>query len=148
MDRLIKLAAWALIECARAANSRTTILRLTTAAACTGLAAVLMVAALGCAAAALWIFTLPALGPVGAPLIVAATLSTATLGLAIAAWLILRRNRHPPGGATAPGSLLSEPLLSGAMRLFNDHKGALLLAAVVAGMTAANGGPNRGQGRE
>jgi hypothetical protein len=108
---------------------------MTAAALCAGLGAVLMLAALGSATAALWIFALPSLGPVGAPLAVAATLSTATLVLATAAWLIVRHRRRRIAAATASQLLLSE-----AMRLFNEHKGAVLLAAVLAGMAAANGG--------
>jgi hypothetical protein len=135
MGSLIRLAAWALIESGRAGNARTAAIRVTAIALCAGLAAMLMLAALGCAAAALWIFILPSLGTVGAPLVVAATLSAMTLILATAAWFIIRHRRRGPSAATAPQSLLSE-----AARLFDEHKGLMLLAAVVAGMAAANGG--------
>ncbi len=135
MGSLIKLAAWLLIESGRAGSVRAATIRMTTAALCAGLAAVLMPAALGCVATALWIFTLPSLGPVGAPLVVAATLSTVVLILATAAWLIMRHSWRRRDAATAPQLLLSE-----ATRLFNEHKGAVLLAAIVAGMAAANGG--------
>ena len=77
---------------------------------------------------------LPALGPVGAPLVVAASLSIVTLVLATAGWLIVRRSRPRPDVAAAPEFLLSE-----ATRLFSEHKGAVLLAALVAGMAVANG---------
>jgi hypothetical protein len=135
MGRLLKLAAWALIESGRAGILHPPPIRMTAAALCAGLAAVLMLVALGCVATALWIFTLPSLGPVGAPLLVAASLSIVALILATAAWRIMRHGRRRPGAAAAPQLLLSE-----ATRLFNEHKGAVLLAAVVAGMTAANGG--------
>jgi hypothetical protein len=129
MDSLIKLATWAVIEYGRTSRATTI-----TAALCAGLAIVLMLAALGCAVTALWLFTLPSLGSVGAPLVVAASLTVLALIFALAAWFYMRRNRRSPG-ATTPQLLMTE-----AMRLFSEHKGAVLLAAVVAGMAAANGG--------
>jgi len=134
MGSLIELAAWLLIESGRAGSVRAATIRMTAAAICAAFAAVLILAALGSAATALWIFTLPSLGPVGAPLVVAAALSTLTLSLATAAWLIMRHSRRKLG-ATAPQLLLTE-----ATRLFNEHKGAVLMAAVVAGMAAADRG--------
>jgi hypothetical protein len=134
MGSLIKLATWALIESGRAGSARAATIRMTAAALCAGLAAVLVLAAFGCAATALWILVLPALGPVGAPLVVAASLSIVTLVLATAGWLIVRRSRPRSDVAAAPEFLLSE-----ATRLFSEHKGAVLLAALVAGMAVANG---------
>jgi len=99
------------------------------AASCAGLASLTILAALGCAAAALWIFALPALGPVGAPLAVAAALVAATASLATVAWLLMRDSRQ---------GLQGQPLLTEALRLFSEHKGAVLLAAVVAGMATAD----------
>jgi hypothetical protein len=91
----------------------------------------LMLAALGSAAAALWNFSLPSLGPVGAPLAVAATLCATAVGLlAMAAWHVLRRGRRGPSAAT------QHMLLSQASRIFNEHRVAVLLAAVVAGVAA------------
>jgi len=135
MGSLIKLAAWILIESSRAGNVRAATIRMTVAALCAGLAALLVLAALGCTAAALWTLTLPSLGPVGAPLIVAAALSTTALILTTAAWLAMRHRRRNPDAITEP-----QMLLSAATRLYNEHRGAVLLAAVVAGMAAANGG--------
>jgi hypothetical protein len=135
MGSLIKLATWALIESGRAGSARAATIRMTTAALCAGLAAMLALAALGCAATALWIVALPALGPVGAPLVVAASLSLLTRMLAMTGWRIVRHGRQRPDVTVAPEFLLSE-----ATRLFSEHKGAVLLAALVAGMAAANGG--------
>ena len=134
MGSLIKLATWALIESGKAGSARAATVRMTAAALCAGLAAVLALAALGCTATALWVLALPTLGPVGAPLVVAACLSVMTLILATAGWLIMRRKRLRPDIAVAPEFLLSE-----ATRFFNEHKGAALLAALVAGMAVANG---------
>jgi hypothetical protein len=134
MGSLIKLAAWALVESGRAGNARAATIRMSAAALCAGLAAMLVLAAFGCAATALWIAVLPALGPVGAPLVVAVGLSIVTLILAMIGWQIVRHGRQRSGVAVAPEILLSE-----ATRLFSEHKGAVLLAALVAGMAAANG---------
>lgn len=135
MGSLIKLATWALIESDRLGSARAATIRMTAAALCAGLAAVLMLAALGCAACALWIVALPSLGPVGAPLVAAAGLSLVTLILGMTGWRIVRQGRQRPAITVAPEFLLSE-----ATRLFSEHKGAVLLAALVAGMAAASGG--------
>jgi hypothetical protein len=134
MGGLIKLATWALIESGRAGSARAAAIRMSMASLCASLAAVLALAAFGCAAAALWIATLPVLGPIGAPLAVAASLSIVTVILAAAGWLIVRHSRQKSDIAATPEILLSE-----ATRLFSEHKGAILLAALVAGMAAANG---------
>lgn len=130
MGSLIELATWILVESAKTGR-----VRITAAAVCASFAAVGTLAALGCVAVALWIFALPTLGPVGAPLVVAAALLMVTLGLATAAWLILRQNQRQSGAATSPQWLLTE-----ATRLLKENKGPALLAAVIAGMAAANGG--------
>jgi len=132
MGSLMQLVMAALIAAGRDGSIRDATFRLTAAALCAVLAVALMLACLGCAAAALWLFTLPTLGPVGAPLAVSTALAGVTLILTIAATLILRSRRRGPGIDMAS-------LLSGATRLFNEHKGAVLLAAVVAGMSASNG---------
>ena len=134
MGSLIKLATWALIESGRAGSARAATIRMATAALCAGLAAMLALAAFGCAATALWIVTLPSLGPVGAPLVVAGVLSIVTLILAMIGWLVVRHHRQRSGIIVTPEFLLSE-----ATRLFSQHKSAVLLAALVAGMAAANG---------
>jgi len=134
MGSLIKLAAWALIESGRAGSAHAATIRMSAAALCAGLAAMLVLAAFGCAATALWIAVLPALGPVGAPLVVAAGLSIVTPIVAMLGWQIVRHGRQRSDIAVAPEFLLSE-----ATRFFSEHKGAVLLAALVAGMAAANG---------
>jgi hypothetical protein len=134
MGGLIKLATWALIESGRAGSARAAAIRMSMASLCASLAAVLALAAFGCAAAALWIAMLPVLGPIGAPFAVAASLSIVTVILAAVGWLIVRHSRQKSDIAAAPEILLSE-----ATRLFSEHKGAVLLAAFVAGMAAANG---------
>jgi len=139
MGNLIKVATWALIEFGKAGGARTAATRVTAVALCAGLAAVLSLAALGCAAAAFWIGLLPMVGAVGAPLVVAASLTTAALILAASAWLVMRDRRPGPDAAMMPDLLLPD-LVSEATRLFREHKGAVLLAALVAGMAVAQGG--------
>jgi len=135
MGSLIKLAAWALIEFGRAGSVRAASVRLAAVALCAAFAIAVTLAALGCVAAALWLFALPGIGPVGAPLVVAGFLSVVTVALVLAAWLVMRPGPARPGANAGPQLLLSE-----AARLFNEHKGAVLLAAALAGMAAANGG--------
>jgi hypothetical protein len=134
MGTWIELAAWVLIEAGRTGSARVATMRVT-AVVCSGLAAVLTLAMLGCLTAALWIFALPSLGAAGAPLVAAGALSAVIVSLVTAAWLITHQGWRRPANAAAPHFLLSE-----ATRLFNDNKGSMLLAAVVAGMAAANGG--------
>jgi len=134
MGSLLKLGAWVLIESAKAGGVRAATIRMAVVALCACFAAVLALAALGCAATALWIFTQPSLGAVGAPLVVAASLSCVVLLLAVAARFIIRRGRGNLVASTAPQVLLLE-----ASPFFAEHKSAVLLAAVMAGMAAANG---------
>ena len=135
MGSLIEMAAWALIESGKSGGTRAATGRMTAAALCAGLCAVLALAVLGCAAVALWTYALPSLGPVGAPLVVAAALSVVALILALASWRILYRRRPGPGYALAPQLLMSE-----AGRLFGEHKAAVLLAALIAGIATASSG--------
>ena len=135
MGSLIKLAAWTLIESGKSGGRRAATGRMTVAALCAGLGAALGLAVLGCAAVALWNYALPSLGPVGAPLVVATALSVVVLILALTSWRMLCRLRPASGGDMAAQLLLSE-----AGRLFRDHKGAMLLAAIIAGMAMANSG--------
>ncbi len=128
MSSLIKLLAWGLIESGMAGSARAAIIRMTAGVFCAGLA-------FGCAATAFWILALLSLGPAGAPLAVAAAFSIAATIVAALAWLILRHHPRPRAAAMAPQLLPSE-----ATRLFTEHKGIVLLAALIAGMAAATGG--------
>ncbi len=134
MGGLLKLALTAL-----AASSRTTALkeftgRMMAALVLGGLALLLAAAAWGCFCAALWVWLTPSLGPVGAPLVVAAICLLAGAILGGVAWGLVRR-RHPRPAA----DLNVDALLNDAGRLFNEHKGAALLAAALLGLLAGNG---------
>ncbi len=109
------------------------------AAALLGSCAVLLAAAAwGCASAALWIALIPSLGPAGAPLAVAGVCLLLAGILGLIAWLLVRRRRARPADGLQLDAMLSE-----AGRVINEHKGAALLAAALAGMLAANNGRKR-----
>jgi hypothetical protein len=134
MGSPIGLAASALWESGRADNIRAAAIRVSGVVLCAGLAAMLVLAAFGCAAAALWILALPSLGAVGAPLIFAATLFAVVLILMTIVWFTM-----PLGWRRRRATMAPQVLLSEATRLFNEHKGSVLLAAVFTDMAAANG---------
>jgi hypothetical protein len=94
---------------------------------------VLVAASVGCAAAALWIFTTPRLGPVGAPLVVACTLLALGIAVLTLTSRSVRRGRIPPPPGATPDVVLAD-----AMRLFKNDKGAALMAALVAGLAAGS----------
>lgn len=98
---------------------------------CATFAAALLAVSVGCTSAALWIWAVPRFGPVGAPLAVAASL----LVLGLAALLLMRhlsRSRRAACRSNPPPDIL----LAEAMRVFKDHKGSVLLAALMAGLAA------------
>jgi hypothetical protein len=103
-----------------------------------GFAVLLAVVALGCACAALWIALMAPIGPVGASLVVAGACLVLAGFLALVAWLLMRRTRPRPGDVLDVETLLAE-----AGRYVNEHKGAALLAATLAGVLAGNSGRKR-----
>ena len=134
MGSLIKLAVSALLATGGVNHLQASITRLAIVAACAVFAAVMMLGALGCLAAALWILTLPSLGPVGAPLVVAAAFLVVTLIRVAVACGVRRPGRRKSAAAPAAASLAPE-----LARILRDHKGTVLLAAALAGMAAASG---------
>ncbi len=87
--------------------------RLVSAAAClAAIALVALLAALGCAVAALWIYLIPYAGPVGSPLIVAGILLALCVILLLAAYFTARRKPNVSGAdfATAIQPLLDAVL--------------------------------------
>lgn len=92
------------------------------------LAAASTSAALGCAAAAGWIWLRPLVGPAGSPLIVAA--GFAILGL-VPVLLIRRLLRPAPPSRPPPPT--EDALIGEATRLVVAHKIPTLIAAVVVG---------------
>jgi hypothetical protein len=138
MDALMRGAATALAETVSAGAVSVAARRMTAAAWCVALATAFVAASVGCAVTALWIFVLPEVGPVGAPLIAAAALLLLCLPLLAMARSVLQR-RSPPIPATAvPGAAMPVLLIAEASRLLEENKGAALLAALLAGATAGS----------
>jgi hypothetical protein len=98
---------------------------------CAIVAAVLLTASVGCALAALWIWDVPRLGPAGAPLPVAGILLAGCLAAIVLMRHTARLRQAPSSSNATPELLLAE-----AVRLLKDHKGAVLMAALIAGLMA------------
>jgi hypothetical protein len=96
-------------------------------------AAVAAVGMTGCLVAALWIFVLPSFGPAGAALAAAGALGLLSLVLIALALLVARGHRGASRSLRRSDSAVIE-----AMGLLKEHKGAVLLAAVVAGLAAGH----------
>lgn len=93
--------------------------------------AVLVTASIVCATTALWIWGIPWLSPAGSALAVAGVLLLACVAvLAVMRETLQRRRTVPPFDAT-PALLLAE-----ATHLFRNHKGTVLMAALIAGLEA------------
>jgi hypothetical protein len=138
MDALMRGAATAFAETLSAGAVGVAARRMTAAAWCVALATAFAAASVGCAVTALWVFILPEVGPVGAPLIAAAALLLLCLPLLAMARSVLRR-RSPPIPATAvPDAAMPVLLIAEASRLLEENKGAALLAALLAGATAGS----------
>lgn len=91
-------------------------------------AGLLALAAIGCVTTAIWIFAVPYLGAAGAALIAAAYLLLAGLGvIGIATWTA--------STPIAANRATQTPLIMN--QLFVEQKATLLMAALVAGMMAA-----------
>lgn len=101
------------------------------------LAVIAAMAAVGLGLLALWFLLAPRVGPVGAALVLAGVLAVLSLILLALACSILRRDRRKPAAAQDPDvSLLA------VTQLFNERKGGVLLAALIAGL-ATGAGPRR-----
>jgi hypothetical protein len=141
MFEAFRLAAAGLARLAATESAGRAIRRVSVAAALELLAALIVIAAIGCAAAGLWIWLRPAVGPVGAPFITALVLLLVAAILAGAGYLILRdrRPRRPAGGAARGGELgvameFAESAGRAGLGLLREHKGSLLLAALIGGL--------------
>jgi hypothetical protein len=101
------------------------------ALACLLAAALLAIAAIGCAVAALWIYLLPLLGRVGAPLAAAGALAVLAVALLLIARFVLGA-RPSRAQATGDGTAAAAALA----RVIKEHKLDMLIAAVTAGLVA------------
>jgi hypothetical protein len=84
-----------------------------------------------CLLIALWMYEMPLLGEVGAPLVVAAVLAGATLIAALV--LHARTNTPPPPPSPLASGLALHDTLATLMR---SHKSLILIGALVAGLVA------------
>jgi hypothetical protein len=97
------------------------------------LAAILLLGALGCAMAGLWIYVGHHLGPVAAPLITAAAL-VILAGLTLLLCRLPRRRPKPRAATADPAAGLSTLVNSVLPGLLRDHKTAILLGAALLGL--------------
>ena len=138
MDLLMRAAAMTFSEIAAGDRIGAAARRMSAAAWCAVLATAFATAAAGCAVAALWIFVLPKAGPVGAPLIAAAALLLLCLSLLLIIRSLMRRRPVPVPATAVPAVALPALLIAEASSLLDQNKGAALLAALLAGVTAGS----------
>jgi hypothetical protein len=105
--------------------------RLVYVASCVALALCCGISAFGCALAALWIYAIPHVGAVGAPLVVAAVLLVIGLGL-IALSRRSPRARHPLPAVSIDYAAVAAELSD----MVREHKAPTLIAAFLAGVMA------------
>ena len=96
-------------------------------------------AGVACALAALWIYTVPHVGPAGAPLIVAGVLLAISLAILAVLRYGFKPRQAPRPAVVTPDILRPEILLVEATRLLKQHKLPVLLAALLAGLAAGRG---------
>ena len=92
-------------------------------------AAVCALAAVGCAAGALWIYAAPILGGAGALLTIAGVFAVIALGAVGLAW---NAGKTPPRRPSQGSG--GEALLGEAANLLRQHTGSALIAALLAGV--------------
>jgi hypothetical protein len=129
-----------LVALARAAMARDnpTAARVSVAALAGVLAGVAAMASVGCSLAALWFIAAPHLGPAWTALVLGGVLAVLCLALLALAFAMVRRDRRPPRiEADAEATAVA------AARLFKEHKGTMLMAALVAGLSVGSNGGQR-----
>jgi len=104
--------------------------RLCVAAGVAGLVLCYLVAS-ACLLTALWLFLLPRVGEVGAPLVIAGLL--VVKALVILAWLRFGQAR---AAQPSPAEISPSVLLAEVDRLFKAHKGSAVAAALLVGLMA------------
>ena len=125
---LVKLAL-AVLQTGAARNARQSVKSVVRFALLQTVAALCVIASLGCALGALWTYAAPILGGVGALLAAAGVfgvIALAALGLAWRAGKM--RSRSPALGSGGDASLAA------AASLFKQHTGLALVAALLAGV--------------
>ena len=125
---LVKLAL-ALLQTSAARNASQSLKSLVRVALLQTVAAVCLMASLGCALGALWNYAAPILGRAGALLAGAGVFGVIALAALGLAW---RAGQKPPR-SPALGSA-GEASLVGAANLYKQHTGLAVLAALLAGV--------------
>jgi hypothetical protein len=135
IDSLLKFAVLMLMELRGGGSGR--VASRTAAGAVCGLFAVLTLGAgMACLITALWIYIAPSIGPAGAALVCGGIFLIVSGGLTLVA-----RTMFGADSAAAPASvspLLADDMVAQLRRGFEKHKGAALLAALLAGMAAGD----------
>jgi hypothetical protein len=131
MEAMIRAAILAVIRGGAAETLDASSSRFAMTTLWAGATAVLAAAALGCGLAALWAWERPILGDAGASLVVSGVLLVG----ALVAFMVTRRLHHPAKSHTACNASQAM-LVAEAGRLFKQHKGSALIAAVLAGLAA------------
>lgn len=132
LDTILKLGAL-LNEASDVRKGHPAIAHIALTATATAAAVACATASIGCALAALWLYLLPHVGMTGAPVIIAGILGAMCVALFAVVRLRLRPRAVPPPAAT-PQSAVGE-----AERLVRDHRGPVLIGALLAGLIAASG---------
>jgi hypothetical protein len=134
MESILKLALMFLAD--RRGGEPSGATRVTAGAACTGFAIVTLMAGIGCATAALWIYLIPRVGEAGAALSVAAVFLVSS-GILL---LVARNMFTPDAEDAAPGVAgladMGEELFEELRAGFGNNKSAVVMAALVAGLLA------------
>lgn len=129
MEAIIRAVVLSIVQGGATGAMESSSSRLAAATLWAVVTAVLAMAALGCAAAAFWLWQVPNLGPVGASIAVSGGLVAAALMALAATRRALAPTKPPPAPAETLGLLLRE-----GGRLFRENKRAILVAALVAGL--------------
>lgn len=132
---IIKLTA-ALATRGAVQHARQSFLQGTRAVAVNALAAGCVLTGFACVLAALWIYAVPHVGPVGAPLIVAGVLFVVAGGM-----ILIYRNGATPRQSPPPLDISAALLTTEAANFVKNHSGSLLLAALIAGAATARKEP-------
>ncbi len=135
MDELLKLALMFVTESRSLQRGGGNASRFTAGAVCTGCAVISVISGFACAVTALWIYLVPVIGAAGAALAAAGIF----LILSGVLMFVARSMFQSPVEEAVEET---EPLVDDIVGMLRDgferHKGASLLAAVVAGLAAGS----------
>jgi len=134
VERWIRLL-YAVAQASAMARKRPSMKAMATAGFCAVVAAAALVGALGAAIAALWLWVLPFLGPAGTALAMAIVMGLVAAGL-IAVACKRMKPLDSEDGVTDPDI---DVLLDEGLRIYRNHKGLALAAALVAGLASGIG---------